>query len=527
MEKILKILIILAFLSLLVDAAVSTPASPEERSNFWSKITKITSKTSNVKIPNPKEIKKFLDKAKAKSQLPGITKNKNIKQAVRPWFRQQQQSRRPGRVSAFDDCIVMTLDSIDQIKSSVEIFEGVEWSKDGISSLNATQKVQLNNLLSAVQTNVATCLDGFSHSRAEKKTQAEILKADLMLLHREAGLLLSLADEMGGKDAKEVTKEVKRRRGEEWPEWLSADDRKLLQEEEVEADVTVAKNGPADYRTVAEAVAEAPEGSSKRYVIRIKAGRYMENVEIPKEKKNLTFVGDGYDKTFIIAGKNVIDGNTTFNSATVGVAGDGFLARDITFQNRAGPSKLHAVALRVNADSSAFYRCRMAGYQNTLYVHSFRQFYKQCVIVGTVDFIFGNAAVVFHSCRIVALRPEPNQNYTITAQRRSDAKQKTGIVIHNCVIAATPDAEGKSSTYLGRPWGKYSRTVVIGTNISSGIHPAGWSEWDGKFALDTLFYAEYNNTGAGAETKGRVNWKGIRKLKEVEAQEISSPMGFS
>ncbi|XP_042042614.1 pectinesterase-like [Salvia splendens] len=425
----------------------------------------------------------------------------------------------------------MTADMIDQIKTSIEIFEGVEWSKDGISTLNATQKVQIYNLLSAAQTNVATCLDGFSHSRADKKVQAN-LQADLMIYHRTAGFWLSVADGLGGKDAKEVAKEVKRRRGEEWPEWLSADDRKLLEEKEVNGHLTVAKKGEK-YQTVSAAVAVAVElarklgDSNKRIVIRIKEGKYMENVVIPKELKNLMFVGDGYDKTIIVASTNVVDGNTTFNSATVGVAGDGFLARDITFGNSAGPSKLHAVALRVNADSSAFYRCGMLGNQNTLYVHSGRQFYKQCTIVGTVDFIFGNAAVVFHNCDIRALRPEPNKKYTITAQRRSHPSQKTGIVIQNSDIFATPDAEGKSSTYLGRPWGKYSRTVVMGTKISDGIHPAGWSEWDGKFALDTLFYAEYNNTGDGAGTAKRVEWKGFRVLKPVEAQLISSPMGFS
>ncbi|KAL0426736.1 UNVERIFIED_CONTAM: Pectinesterase/pectinesterase inhibitor 3 [Sesamum latifolium] len=147
------------------------------------------------------------------------------------------------------------------------------------------------------------------------------------------------------------------------------------------------------------------------------------------------FVGDGRTTTIITANRNVVDGSTTFNSATVAVVGDGFLARDITFQNTAGPSKHQAVALRVNADLCAFYRCDMLAYQDTLYVHSLRQFYTGCIIAGTVDFIFGNAAAVLQNCDIHARRPNPGQRNMVTAQGRDDPNQNTGIVIQKCRIA--------------------------------------------------------------------------------------------
>ncbi|KAG9150089.1 hypothetical protein Leryth_026593 [Lithospermum erythrorhizon] len=51
---------------------------------------------------------------------------------------------------------------------------------------------------------------------------------------------------------------------------------------------------------------------------------------------------------------------------------------------------------------------------DTLYVHSLRQFYRECDIYGTVDFIFGNAAAVFQNCNIYARKPMPNQKNTIT-----------------------------------------------------------------------------------------------------------------
>lgn len=104
----------------------------------------------------------------------------------------------------------------------------------------------------------------------------------------------------------------------QWPEWLSAGDRRLLQSSSVKADVVVAADGSGNFKTVAAAVAAAPVKSSKRYVIRIKAGVYRENVDVPKKKTNIMFMGDGRSNTIITGSRNVVDGSTTFNSATVG-----------------------------------------------------------------------------------------------------------------------------------------------------------------------------------------------------------------
>ncbi|CAN1290857.1 unnamed protein product [Linum perenne] len=202
------------------------------------------------------------------------------------------------------------------------------------------------------------------------------------------------------------------------------------------------------------------------------------------------------------------------------------MARDITFQNTAGPSKHQAVALRVNADLTAFYRCDMLAYQDTLYVHSLRQFYISCFISGTVDFIFGNAAVVLQNCDIHARRPNSGQRNMVTAQGRDDPNQNTGIVIQKCRIGATQDLVSVQSSfpsYLGRPWKMYSRTVIMQTEISNVINPAGWFEWNGNFALATLSYREYANTGPGAVTSGRVNWGGYKVITSAnEAQPFTA-----
>ena len=75
------------------------------------------------------------------------------------------------------------------------------------------------------------------------------------------------------------------------------------------------------------------------------------------------------------------------------MAGAGFVARDLTIRNTAGPAAHQAVALRVDSDRSAFFRVAVEGHQDTLYAHSLRQFYRDCRVSGTVDFVFGGLVV--------------------------------------------------------------------------------------------------------------------------------------
>lgn len=207
------------------------------------------------------------------------------------------------------------------------------------------------------------------------------------------------------------------------------------------------------------------------------------------------------------------------------VIGDRFIAKGITFENSAGPEKHQAVALRSGADFSAFYKCSFVGYQDTLYVHSLRQFYRECDIYGTVDFIFGNAAAVFQNCNLYARKPNDNQKNMFTAQGREDPNQNTGISILNCKVAAAADLIPVKSTfksYLGRPWKLYSRTVFLKSYMEDLIDPAGWLEWNDTFALDTLYYGEYQNRGPGSNTSARVKWGGYRVINSsTEASQFT------
>lgn len=206
------------------------------------------------------------------------------------------------------------------------------------------------------------------------------------------------------------------------------------------------------------------------------------------------------------------------------VSGEGFLARDITIENNAGPNKQQAVALRISADFSALYRVIIDGYQDTLYTHSFRQFYRECEIYGTIDYIFGNAAVVFQGCNIVSKMPLPGQFTVITAQSRDSLDEDTGIALQNCSILATEDLYTNSNrveSYLGRPWQVYSRTVYIESYIDDFIRPEGWAKWTGDSGLDTLYYGEYENNGPGSATDRRVTWPGYHIMDYHDATKFT------
>ncbi|QHO17768.1 hypothetical protein HN873_034219 [Arachis hypogaea] len=283
--------------------------------------------------------------------------------------------------------------------------------------------------------------------------------------------------------------------------------------------------GSDNYSSIGEAIAAAPNNTRPEdgyFVVYVREGYYEEYVVVPKEKKNILLIGDGINNTIITGNHSFIDGWSTFNSSTFAVSGERFIAVDITFRNTAGPEKHQAVAVRNNADLSTFYRCSFEGYQDTLYVHSLRQFYRECHIYGTVDFIFGNAAVVFQSCNIYARNPMANQKNAVTAQGRNDPNMNTGISIHNCSISAAPDLNTSSTmTYLGRPWKEYSRTVYLQSYIGDLIEPSGWLEWNGTIGLDTLFYGEFNNYGPGSNTSNRVHWPGYVLLNATQASNFT------
>ncbi|XVF31408.1 hypothetical protein REPUB_Repub16aG0143400 [Reevesia pubescens] len=285
-------------------------------------------------------------------------------------------------------------------------------------------------------------------------------------------------------------------------------------------DIVVAKDGSGNFTTIKAALSHIPLNATKPFVIYIKEGVYNENLEFGYMMINVALIGDGKEKTRITGSLNNADGVPTFKTATVAVNGDNFFAKNIGFENTAGAAKYQAVALMVTSDFSVFYNCSMDGYQDTLYVHSKRQFYRDCTISGTIDFVFGDAAVVLQNCTFIARKPLKGQQNIVTAQGRIDVRQPTAIVIQNSTFIAAPEfvpVKDTVPTYLGRPWGNFSRTIIMESYLDDIIKPEGWTIWDGQWGLNTCFYSEFNNHGPGSNMTGRVAWLGIKKIKQPVA----------
>ncbi len=283
---------------------------------------------------------------------------------------------------------------------------------------------------------------------------------------------------------------------------------------QVKYDFVVAKDGTGTFKTVQEAINAVPDFRKNQTTIFIKNGVYKEKLILATSKTNVKFVGEDAMKTIITNDDFAQRKNRfgeemgTTGSSTFFVFGDDFSAENITFENSAGPVG-QAVAVRIDGDRVTFNKCRFLGNQDTLYPHGekSRQYYKDCYIEGTVDFIFGWSTAVFDNCTMFC----KNNGYVTAASTLDTVRY--GFVFINCKI--TGDAPA-NSFYLGRPWRPFAKTVFINCYLDKQIKPEGWHNWDKKDAESTSFYAEYKSKGPGANDKARVNWS--HQLSDEEAK---------
>lgn len=211
----------------------------------------------------------------------------------------------------------------------------------------------------------------------------------------------------------------------------------------------------------------------------------------------------------------------TFRTWTMAVCAGGMTMADLSVVNDAlrPEVKGQEVALTVYADGFTAERCRFTSTQDTLFLGPLprdliqrydgflpdrlrldkpcRQFFTNCLIEGTVDFIFGCGEAVFQSCEIRSLRDARNVGYT--AAPAHAAEQKSGFTFQNCRFTAE-EGVAPGSIYLARPWRDYGLCEFRDCEYGPHISPLGFDKWNDTHRDQTARFYE------DPPVEGRVGW---------------------
>jgi pectinesterase len=286
--------------------------------------------------------------------------------------------------------------------------------------------------------------------------------------------------------------------------------------------VIVSKDGTGDYSSIQDAINGTKSFPYERIVINVKNGIYNEKIKVHEWNTNISLIGESKENTIITNddyfGKMNMGRNSTFYTYTLLVEADDFYASNLTIQNSAGEVG-QAVALSVFSDRVIIKNCNILGNQDTLYASGKgRQYFKDCYIEGTTDFIFGSATTYFENCHI-----HSKKNSYITAASTPEGSE-FGYVFKNCKLTADQDI---TKVYLGRPWRIYAKTVYINCQMGKHVLPEGWHNWSKPEAENTTFYAEFENSGEGFQPLNRVSWSHQIDTTEAQKYTIENILGDS
>jgi pectinesterase len=294
-------------------------------------------------------------------------------------------------------------------------------------------------------------------------------------------------------------------------------------------ELTVAQDGSGDFKTIQEAINKVRDHAEFRVVITINPGIYNEKVVIPSFKRNISLKGLDKDKTVIsysdYSGKPFrgidVTGDTkfsTYTSYTLFIQGNDCSIENLTVENTAGRVG-QAVALNTEGDRVVVKNCSILGNQDTLYLAKggTRNYFENCYINGTTDFIFGAATAYFYNCTIESLT---NSYITAASTTQQDAY---GFVFVDCKLI-TKEAN-VNQVFLGRPWRPYAKTVFINTEMGAHIVSEGWNPWKGDKNFPdkekTVFYAEFGSKGAGGkDISKRVSWSHQLKKYDLKKYDL-------
>lgn len=282
--------------------------------------------------------------------------------------------------------------------------------------------------------------------------------------------------------------------------------------------ITVAQDGSGDFTTVQAAFNSILANNKNPVTIFVKNGIYKEKLFLDSTKQFVTLLGEDAFNTILTyddhTGKISSKGDTinTYNSQSFLEVANNFTAKNITFQNDAGFSAGQAVAIQITGDKVKFFNCRFIGNQDVLFPSkaNTRQYFKDCYIEGTTDFIFGPSTAWFEHCHI-----HSKKNSHVTAVS-TPKENEFGYVFNNCVLTGDSSLHSVS---LGRPWRPYANVVYMHCYIGQQIKPEGWSNWNNTNNYLTARFAEYKNYGPSSDASARVKW--AKQLTDEEAKKYT------
>ena len=294
--------------------------------------------------------------------------------------------------------------------------------------------------------------------------------------------------------------------------------------------LVVAQDGTGDFITVQAAVDAVEEGEEA--VIRIKAGTYTELVKVgtrqKQSTKKISLIGEGMDKTIITEAKgknNIGSGKDVRDYATLAVFSDGFYAQDLCVQNTGGSSAGQALALFVSGDCQTYYRCKVAGYQDT---HRSKKdtcsYFKECVIEGRTDFIYAGGTCWFERCTLNCIGSgyiTAPEDLTVYTTAEDGTKIWLGFVFNRCEVTK-PSGVADQSVALGRCWGaEKCGSMFLNCQLNNIIKASGWETMGGNDGVKS-YYAEYKskNGDALADVSQRINWS--HQLTDADYEKVNS-----
>ncbi len=276
--------------------------------------------------------------------------------------------------------------------------------------------------------------------------------------------------------------------------------------------IIVAQDGSGDFKTIGAAMDCVRGYRPEPSVMIVKEGVYNEKIIVFSWIQDLKIVGEGPDKTQIVWGDyNGLNQMGTFKTHTMLVQGTHITLENLTIENSSG-RRGQAVALHIDGDRCTVRNCRLLGNQDTLLtgLGGTRNYFVDCYIEGTTDYIFGPSTVWFENCTLHC-----KSDSFITAAA-TPGNQRYGYVFNNCKV--TTD-EGVTKMHLGRPWRANAAVIFMHCELPAAILPVGWNNWGNAANEQTARYAEYKNTGPGANTSERAAWTKI--LTDTQAAQVT------